>query len=259
MFQAGVSIPSASPRAGNATPTSVRLDRARNGHRSALWGLLLEELWWLVRRAGKSLPQRAQVSPSEIVVGVYQNAIQGIGRFRGSDRPTFRAWLKKILNRVTNRVKRAPYVRVGPLLSDPPDPRTPAEEGFARREMIEWMNRAMGCLEDRDQEILRLHYFDGLTFEQIAVRLDQSPNAAALRKQVQRLRERLHRGILLLSWIDRRGWPPIRSQALGLWCLRAWSPARVAREMDIPEAAVRDWIKTIPTQLVDSPEPGDLL
>jgi RNA polymerase sigma factor (sigma-70 family) len=207
------------------------------------------------------LPQGAQVSPSELVMRVYQKAIQGIGRFRGSDRPTFRAWLKKILSRVTYRAKWTPSIQEVPLskVSEPPDPRTPVEDGVARREMTEWMNRAMGYLEDRDQEILRLHYFDGLTFEQIAARLDESPNAAALRKQVQRLRERLRRGIRLLAWMDRRGWPPIRSQALGLWCLRAWSPARVARKLDIPEAAVRAWIKAIPTRLADSPDPGDLL
>jgi hypothetical protein len=98
-----------------------------------------------------------------------------------------------------------------------------------------------------------------LTFEQIAVRLDQGNNAVALRQQVQRLRERLRRGILLLTWMDRRGWPPIKSQALGLWCLRAWSPARVAQELDIPKAAVVAWINSIPTQLVDSRDPGDLL
>jgi hypothetical protein len=133
------------------------------------------------------------------------------------------------------------------------------EDGVAKGEQIEWMNRALGYLEDRDQEILRLHYFDGLTFEQIAVRLDQGSNAAALRKQVQRLRERLRRGIPLLSWADRQGGPSIRSQALGLWCLRVWSEARVARELDIPEAAVLAWIKAIPAQFVDSPDPGDLL
>jgi hypothetical protein len=124
--------------------------------------------------------------------------------------------------------------------------------------MTEWMNRAMGYLEPRDQEILRLHYIDGLTFEQISDRPDQGHNAAALRKRVQRLRERLQRGILLLTWIDGRGWPPIRSQALGLWCLRAWSPARVAQEMDIPKAAVVAWIKTIPNRLVEPPDPGGL-
>ena len=63
----------------------------------------------------------------------------------------------------------------------------------------------------------------------------------------------------LLTWTDGRGGPPIRSQALGLWCLRAWSPARVARELDVPEAAVLAWIQAIPARLADSPDPGDLL
>jgi DNA-directed RNA polymerase specialized sigma24 family protein len=194
------------------------------------------------------------------MVGVYEKAIRGIGKFRGSDRPTFRAWLKTILIRVTSRVKRTPSIDVVPLPDgyEPRDPRTPAGDGVATREMTDWMNRAMGYLERRDQEILRLHYINGLTFEQIADRPDQDHNAAALRKRVQRLRERLRRAIPLLTSIDRLGWPLIRSQALGLWCVRAWSPARVARELDVPEAAVRAWIKTIPNQLVDSPDPGDL-
>jgi hypothetical protein len=95
MSPAGVSMPSASSGAREATPTNVRLDRARDGHLSTMWRLLLEEQWWLVRRAGKLVPQRVRASPSELVAGVYLQAIEGIRRFRGSDRPTFRAWLKK--------------------------------------------------------------------------------------------------------------------------------------------------------------------
>jgi DNA-directed RNA polymerase specialized sigma24 family protein len=227
-----------------------------------VWQLLLRERWWLEPRAGRSLPQRDQVSPSEIFVRVCEETIKGIGKFRGSDTPTFRAWLKEIRKGVTYRVKRAPPVDGVPLPGgfEPPDPRTPEPDGVANREMIDCMNRAMGYLDGRDQEILRLHYSDGLTFKQISLRLDDGRNAAALRKHVQRLRERLSQGIRLLAWMDRRGWPLIRNQALALWCLRAWSPARVARELDnIPEAAVRAWIKTIPAQLVDSPDPGDPL
>jgi RNA polymerase sigma factor (sigma-70 family) len=221
---------------------------------------MLEEQWWLLRRAGR-LPRRVRRSPSEVVMDVFQQAIKGICKFRGSDRPTFRAWLKKILGGVTYREGRQPHVHEGPLLegSDPPDRRTPVEDRVAKREQIEWMNRALGYLEDRDQEILRLHHCDGLTFEQIAGRLDQGQNAAALRQRAHRLLERLRRGIRLVTWADRQGGPSIRSQALGLWCLRAWSPARVARELDIPEAAVLAWTKAIPAQLVDSPDPGDLL
>jgi DNA-directed RNA polymerase specialized sigma24 family protein len=117
------------------------------------------------------------------------------------------------------------------------------------------MNRVLDLLEDRDQQLLRLHYVDGLTFEQVAAR--QGQNAAALRQRAHRLLDRLRRGVPLMMWTDRRPGAPIRSRALGLWCLRAWSPARVARELDIPEAAVMAWIKALPVQLRDSPDPGD--
>jgi RNA polymerase sigma factor (sigma-70 family) len=250
MSHAGVSIPSASPGARKATPTGVRLDQARDGRLSALWRLLLEEQWWLVRRAGRS-PRRVRRSPSELVVDVFQQAIKGIRRFRGSDRRTFRAWLKKILIGVTHRVPKA-HLHEGPLLerSEPTDPRTPVEDRVARREKIEWMDRAMGYLEDRDQEILRRHYCDGLSFEQIGTELGQSP--AALRQRAHRLLERLRRGIPVLRAIHRRHWGPVHCRAIGLWLFRAWSKARVARELNIPEAALAAWIVNLPNRIDDS-------
>jgi hypothetical protein len=59
----------------------------------------------LERRARRSLSQREQVSPSELVNRVYEKAIKCIGGFRGSDRPTFRAWLKKNLHPCHERDK----------------------------------------------------------------------------------------------------------------------------------------------------------
>jgi RNA polymerase sigma factor (sigma-70 family) len=251
MSNAGVSSPWASPSARNGTPTSVRLNRARDGHVSGLWRLLLEEQWWLLRRAARFLPQRVRASPSELVVGVYQQAVKDIRKFRGSDRPAFRAWLKKILIGVTNRVVRKPHVHEEPLLegSEPPDPRTPVEGGVAKREKVEWMNRAMGYLEDQDQEILRLHYCDGLTFEQIGAQLEQSP--AALRQRAHRLLERLRNGIPLLRAIHQRHWGPVRCQAIGLCLFRAWSRTRVAQELDIPEAALVAWMVNLPGRIED--------
>ena len=130
--------------------------------------------------------------------------------------------------------------------------RTPAEARVARGELVEWMDRALAYLEDRDQQLLRLHYLDDLTFEQVAVRLNE--NAATLRQRAHRLLERLERGIPLLIWADRRRWAPIRSRAIGLLFLRAWSPPRVARELDIPEAAVRAWLLGLPVGLRDTPD-----
>ena len=128
----------------------------------------------------------------------------------------------------------------------PPRPGSPAASSSSGR------IRALAYLEDRDQQLLRLHYLDDLTFEQVAVRLNE--NAATLRQRAHRLLERLERGIPLLIWADRRRWAPIRSRAIGLLFLRAWSPPRVARELDIPEAAVRAWLLGLPVGLRDTPD-----
>jgi RNA polymerase sigma factor (sigma-70 family) len=232
-----------------------------------------EQRSWLWRQARRLWPRRLdrQLSPSDLVQDANAAAARNIGRCTSRDKSGFRAWLREILVRTRNEKLRhltADKRNVDREESFPggsergsalPEPRTPVGVRVARDELIRLMNHALDYLEDRDQELLRLHYFDGLTFEQIAVRLDQGPNAAALRQRSHRLLERLRRGIPLVTWADRRGGPSIRSQTLGLWCLRAWSPARVARELDIPEAAVRAWIQAIPAQLVDSPDPGDLL
>ena len=179
----------------------------------------------------------------------------------------FRAWLRTILVRIRDQALRHLTADKRDVDREEPLPgdsargselhqlQTPAEVRVPRDELIEGMNRVLDFLEDRDQQLLRLHYVDGLTFEQVATRLGQ--NAAALRQRAHRLLERLRRGVPLVMWTDQRRWAPIRSQALGLWCLRAWSPARVARELDIPEAAVVSWIKALPVQLRDSPDPGD--
>src|SRR4051794_24551849 len=93
--RAGGATPWASPGAGDVTPTGVRLDRARNGDRSALGRLLQEERPWLVRQARRHLPRGIVHSPSELVQGAYLGAIKGIGGFHNRDKPSFRAWLKK--------------------------------------------------------------------------------------------------------------------------------------------------------------------
>src|SRR5262249_48941269 len=145
-----------------------------------------------------------------------QEAARCIDQCRSRDRAGFRGWLRGILKRVRNEALRYLTAKGRDVEGEEPLPgdsargsglheaRTPVELRVARDELIRRMNDALVYLEDRDQELLRLHYFDGLTFEQIAIRLDQGQNAAALRKQVQRLRERLRRGIPLLTWADGR-------------------------------------------------------
>jgi RNA polymerase sigma factor (sigma-70 family) len=266
---AGDASTPASPGAGASTSTGARLARARRGDRSDLGRLLQEQDSWLRAHARRLWPRRLdpKLSPSDLVQGVHQEAARSIGRCPSRNRPSFRAWLRTILVRIRDQALRhltagkRDVAREEPLPGDSARGSelrgclTPAEVRVPRDELIGGMNRVLELLEDRDQQLLRLHYVDGLTFEQVATRLGQ--NAAALRQRAHRLLERLRRGVPLVMWTDRRRWAPIRSRALGLWCLRAWSPARVARELDIPEAAVVSWIRALPVQFRDSRDPGD--
>jgi RNA polymerase sigma factor (sigma-70 family) len=264
----GASTP-ATPGAAASTSTGARLDRARRGDRSALGRLLQEQGSWLRAHARRLWPRRLdpKLSPSDLVQGVHQEAARSIGRCPSRNQPGFRAWLRTILVRIRDQALRhltadkRDVDREEPLPgnsargSELRGPLTPAEVRVPREELIGGVNRVLDFLEDRDQQLLRLHYVDGLTFEQVATRLGQ--DAAALRQRAHRLLERLRRGVPLVMWTDRRPGAPIRSRALGLWCLRAWSPARVARELDLPEAAVRSWIQALPVQLRDPPDPGE--
>jgi RNA polymerase sigma factor (sigma-70 family) len=270
-LRAGDASTPAPPGAGASTSTGARLDRACRGDRSALGRLLEEQGSWLWGQARRLWPRRLdpKLSPSDLVQGVNQEAARSIGRCPSRNQSSFRAWLRTILVRIRDQALRhltadkRDVDREEPLPGDSArgselhQPQTPAEVRVPRDELIAGINRVLDFLEDRDQQLLRLHYVDGLTFEQVATRLGQ--NAAALRQRAHRLLERLRRGVPLVMWTDQRRWAPIRSQALGLWCLRTWSPARVARELDIPEAAVVAWIKTLPVELRDSPDPGDPL
>ena len=252
--------------AGALSSTGAWLDRARGGDRSALGRLLQEQRSWLWWQARRLWPRRLdpKLSPSDLVQGVNQAAARDIGRYIGRSKPSFRAWLREILVRVRNQwlrnltADKRDVDREEPLPGDSArgsglrEARNSAEARVARGELVEWMDRALAYLEDRDQQLLRLHYLDDLTFEQVAVRLNE--NAATLRQRARRLLERLERGIPLLIWADRRRWAPIRSRAIGLLFLRAWSPPRVARELDIPEAAVRAWLLGLPVGLRDTPD-----
>jgi RNA polymerase sigma factor (sigma-70 family) len=259
--------------AGASTPTGALLDRARGGDQSAFRQLIEGQRSWLERQARRLWPRRLdrRYSPSDFVQEAHAAAARNIGRCPSQSKTGFRGWLKKILVRIRDQALRQVTAvkrnigREEPLPGDSArgsalhETHTPVESRVARDELIGRMNCALVHLEDRDQELLRLHYLDGLTFEQLAVRLEQGHNAAALRQRTHRLLERLRKGIPLLTWSDGRGWPPIRSHALGLWRLRAWSPARVARELDIPEAAVVAWIEAVPVHLRESTDPGGLL
>ena len=185
--------------AGASSSTGAWLVRARDGDRSALGRLLQEQRRGCGGRPAGSGPGAwiPKLSPSDLVQGVNQAAARDIGRYIGRSKPSFRAWLRRILVRVRSQALRnltadkRDVDREEPLPGDSArgsglrEARTPAEARVARGELVEWMDRALAYLEDRDQQLLRLHYLDDLTFEQVAVRLNE--NAATFYSAPRRL------------------------------------------------------------------------
>ena len=112
-------------RSGRACP--VRTPRARQGRWApglrprpargwtgarrrpfALGRLLQEQRSWLWRQARRLWPRRLdpKLSPSDLVQGVNQAAARDIDRYRGRSKPSFRAWLRRILVRVRSQALR---------------------------------------------------------------------------------------------------------------------------------------------------------
>jgi RNA polymerase sigma factor (sigma-70 family) len=167
---------------------------------------------YLLRLAQRLVgPGWAHRSANDLVMDAWLHVCQTIGDFRGGDNDTqtgamFRAWLKTVLHRLhANGLRhdqaaiRRPQEGIVPLAptvgpgdssvssGDPPanDP-TPSHPVHLaeRRAKIE---RVLATLEDRDRAIVKLHFFEGQSLEQVAERLSLT---------YDQVRYRLHEYIL---------------------------------------------------------------
>jgi RNA polymerase sigma-70 factor (ECF subfamily) len=248
---------------GDKAPTSFneRLARAQGGDRSALGGLLQDHLSWLGRQARRAWPRRLdpKQSPSDLVQATGRVAIEKIARFTGGGEAGFRVWLRRILDNVRRQTLRdlTRERRDANVERELPDNRvakaslhSPVNE-LVRSEDIGWLDRAMSYLDPEDRELLQLRFIDGLAYDGIAAQSGRSP--AALRKRAQRAVERLRRGIPILRWMHGQGWQPVKIESVGLCYMRPCRPAESARALNIPQAAVEDWIRKLPESLRDPP------
>ena len=113
-------------------------------------------------------------------------ACRGLGRLRRAEK--FAPWLKAICRKVAARLGKSrprhslPAEVASPAGANPGDPRASL------------VRQAVERLPGRAREVVLLHYFSGLTYEQIAVLLETSPQAVhgrlirARRKMAEDLR-----------------------------------------------------------------------
>jgi len=185
-------LPSQLPK---TAPIAPLLEQAQSGSLAAIGGLLEAARSYLLLQAEYELPQsiRAKVGPSDIVQETAIDAQRDFLRFRGTTQEELYAWLRTILqNNVTDAVRRFEMAQKRTAKREtslsvivdrcgisvlPPGSHTP-DHSAIRREDAALLAGVLTRVPPDYQTILRLRYWDGLTFPEIATRIGRSEEAA---------------------------------------------------------------------------------
>jgi RNA polymerase sigma-70 factor (ECF subfamily) len=186
------------------------LDAARDGHGDAFGRLFETFRRHLLLAAHEELPPalRGKLGASDLVQETAVDARRDFPAFRGSTAEECFAWLRAILRhnvvdavrRYGTSQKRAVGLEVS--LASPTGRREGAileashglPDGSAiRREDATLLAAAMGRLSADHQAVLRMRYWDGLSFVEIGDRMSRSPDAVRKLwfRAVQRLQEEM--------------------------------------------------------------------
>jgi RNA polymerase sigma-70 factor, ECF subfamily len=185
-------LPSELPSPPSITPL---VQQAQSGCSAAIGSLLEAARGYLLLQAEQELPLalRAKVGPSDIVQETAIDAHRDFLRFRGTTQEELYAWLRTILqNNVMDAVRRFEIAEKRSVkreaslsvvvdrcgISVLPAGSTTPEHSAIRREDAALLARVLARMPDDYQTILRLRYWDGLTFPQIATRIGRSEEAA---------------------------------------------------------------------------------
>jgi RNA polymerase sigma-70 factor, ECF subfamily len=185
-------LPSELPSSSSIAPL---LEQAQAGSSAAIGSLLEAARSYLLLLAEQHLPQtlRAKVGPSDIVQETAIDAHRDFLRFRGTTQEELYAWLRTILqNNVTDAVRRFEMAQKRAVkreasisvivdrcgISVLPAGSTTPDHSAIRREDAAILQGILTRVPDDYQTILRLRYWDGLTFPEIAIRIGRSEEAA---------------------------------------------------------------------------------
>lgn len=187
---------------------------ARGGDAKALGELLVAVRKYLVFIAKRRLPSDLgpHFAPSDLAQETAVEAHVAFGGFKGSTVPEFLTWIRVILlNNVTDAVRRsrsydravaraalrasAPDLPADERHRSPTVPGRPAEASAIRRDEARFVEEILSSLSADSREVVRLRYWDGLTFPDIGRRLGRSENAVrkTWHRAISRLQEAIRR------------------------------------------------------------------
>jgi RNA polymerase sigma factor (sigma-70 family) len=229
------------------------LSLAHKGNREAQWQLQARKQSSLIRWAQRLIPfrDRARTSPDDVVQIVHVQAHAGFPGFDGEDEVTYRNWLITILRRVIGGMKRDSRRQIrdfrrevplqngsnaGSWLVDPSQRSGRSSEP----EGSEFLDAALDLLDETERRRFLLFHQEGFNYAEIARQEDVTETA--LRTQVMRTRAKLREIIGLFQRMHEQNILPLQRRAIWLWCFRGRTPWKIALELNVPEACIRDWI-----------------
>ena len=169
-----------------------RIHKAVSGDQEAVQSLMEYYRDYLLAIAHGELESRfrGKIGASDLVQESMLRANKKIEDFRGGSVPEFKAWLRRILMNLTldakrqllgrdRSVQREVYLDDStvfvPKITD--NHLTPSTDAILK-EKVNLLNRIIGSMSSRDQQVIRLRNWDGQTFDEIGNQLGLSCDGA---------------------------------------------------------------------------------
>jgi RNA polymerase sigma-70 factor (ECF subfamily) len=191
------------------------LEEARHGSGTAIGSLFESARAYLLFLANKEMPRglQAKFGASDLVQETAIEAHRDFRRFAGSTPEEFYAWLRSILqNNLRDAVRRYELSQKRDVAKEtslaslahrhgdgqtlpswPPDRSRPPDGSIIRREDAATVEAVIARLPDDYRIVLRMRYWDDLSFQQIGDRFGRSPEAVRKLwyRAVQKLQDEL--------------------------------------------------------------------
>ena len=138
----------------------------------------------------------------DLTAQTFERALSAIGRYEERGAP-FSAWLLRIAaNAAINRARRPAAIPLssvgtaseGDAGTTPEVEDTRAEGWVEEWERADWIEEHLAALSADGQRVVRLRFYDDLSFDDVAARMDRSEGAVKqlLRRTLTALRGRIH-------------------------------------------------------------------
>lgn len=169
------------------------LSQARSGDRTAVGELLNNFRNYLLLIANQDIDPKikGKLGSSDIVQESMLTAHQNIDAFQGSSKPELMAWLRQILINDLHQSRRKfagtkkrqvdlerPIQASSTFQYSLVDPNLTPKTNAISREEATLLKQCMSELNDDYATVIRLHNWEGRSFDEIAEMMDRSPDAA---------------------------------------------------------------------------------